>query len=114
MIKGEEVAKLASLARLELSPEELIKVGHDLSAILDYVSELREVGNASVTTSPNLELTAPGNSKLGLVVTPAVAPPPTNVWREDTPTVSEATREELLAAAPATQDDYFKVKKILG
>lgn len=108
MIKPEEVAKLTELARLEMSAEERTKIGQDLSAILDYVSELKSAGSA--VGSPDLGRSAPGNPKSEL----PTASLPVNIWRADLPTPSSATREELLASAAASQDGYFKVKKILG
>jgi len=39
----EEVAKIAHLARLELTPEELDKYGHQLADILVYVDTLKKL-----------------------------------------------------------------------
>ena len=92
MIKREEVAKLAELARLGVSEAELAGVGQDLGKILDYVSDLAKATDNSVAT-----------------------PPLINVWREDEKPYPPGTfRETLLAAAPIKPEaGYFKVKKIL-
>ncbi|MEA1929901.1 MAG: Asp-tRNA(Asn)/Glu-tRNA(Gln) amidotransferase subunit GatC [Patescibacteria group bacterium] len=90
-----EVAGMADLARLELSAEELEVIGRDLSAVLDYVAELKK---APVAVGPV-----------------ATATGPKNVWREDEdPYAPGVFRESLLDAAPKREGDYFKVKKILG
>ena len=95
MIKPEEVAKLAELARIEVAPAEQEKLRQDLSKILDYASELKKVSGKVRPESGSALARA-------------------NIWREDVPVVSPATREELLKAAPSSQAGYFKVKKILG
>jgi aspartyl-tRNA(Asn)/glutamyl-tRNA(Gln) amidotransferase subunit C len=45
----EEVAHVARLARLQLSPEEIERMQEQLSAILDYVDMLQEVNVTGVT-----------------------------------------------------------------
>ena len=107
MIKPEEVVKLAELARLEIAPEELEKIGHDLSAILDYVSELKEVTEPA--TGFDLGFPGADSPKLGPVAGGV------NVWREDNVThTSGEFSEQLLESASESKDQYFKVKKILG
>ncbi len=102
MIKAEEVAKLTELARIEVAPEEQEKLRQDLSKILDYVSELKEADQLG-KVEPSVE-----GSTLPTTL-------PSNVWREDEVlNPGGESRDKLLAAAPATLDNYFKVKKILG
>ena len=48
MIDRDEVLRIAALARLELSHEELERMAHDLSAILDYVKQLAAIPGAAV------------------------------------------------------------------
>ena len=65
----------------------------DIEAILDYVSELTEIA----VEEPESEA---GRLK--------------NVMREDgTPHASGMFTEDLLAASPNSDKNYFKVKKIL-
>lgn len=42
-IPPEEVRRIATLANLELSPEEISRYSHDLFRILDYIDQLKEV-----------------------------------------------------------------------
>lgn len=93
MLTIEEVKKIAMLARIELRDDELEKFQKDLSAILDYVEELKKVD------TEGLEIVA---SVTGLE----------NVMREDVAVIAE-NREDIIAGAPDTKDGYYKVKAIL-
>lgn len=98
MIGLKDIEKLAELARIRMSPEEMEPMRKDIDAILGYVGQIQEVA-ASLGAS-DLE------PQSGAV---------RNVLREDsTPHASGAYSEELLAEAPAREGNYFKVKKILG
>jgi aspartyl-tRNA(Asn)/glutamyl-tRNA(Gln) amidotransferase subunit C len=93
---AEKVLKLAELARVRVSREEAEKLSHEFDAILNYVSEVKDV---SKTESPELKL---GNF------------PIRNVMREDGEGHEPRIHTEaFLAAAPAREGDYFKVKNIL-
>lgn len=48
MLSIEEVKKIADLARLELSEQELIKQTKVISSVLDYMNTLNEVDTSSV------------------------------------------------------------------
>ena len=48
MLSPEDVQKVATLARLKLSEEELEQIGHQLGEILDYVAVLDEVDVSEV------------------------------------------------------------------
>ncbi len=87
--------KLASLARLKLSHEEAEHLSHEFESILQYVGEVKAVSGAATPRS-------------------AEQFPVRNVMREDVSThESGAYSEVLLAAAPAREGQYVKVKKIL-
>lgn len=88
----DEVRKVALLARMQLSDEELERMRQQLSSILDYMQVLQEV---DVTDVP---ITAQ--------VTDVV-----NVMRPDEVRPS-LTVEEALMNAPATENGYFKVKPV--
>jgi aspartyl-tRNA(Asn)/glutamyl-tRNA(Gln) amidotransferase subunit C len=47
MIDREEVLRIAALARLELAQEELERMAHDLSGILEYVKQLAAIPEAA-------------------------------------------------------------------
>jgi aspartyl-tRNA(Asn)/glutamyl-tRNA(Gln) amidotransferase subunit C len=93
MLTAEEVKKVALLARIELSDEEVEKFRKDLSMVLDYVEELKQVD------TEGLEIVS---QVTGLQ----------NVQREDVAVVAD-NLDEILANAPETKDRYYKVKAIL-
>lgn len=91
----EDVLKLAKLARLHLSEQEIEQFQKEISAILGYVEQLQSV---------DLDDLEPTYQVTGLK----------NVMRPDTEVNYGATPEELLNNAPATEDGHIKVKRILG
>ena len=93
MLTREEVVKIAQLSRIELSEQEVEKFQKDLSAVLDYVEELKRV---------DVEGLEEVSQVTGLV----------NVQREDK-AVDHGNREEIFTQAPEMKDGYFKVKAIL-
>ncbi|MEX0918519.1 MAG: Asp-tRNA(Asn)/Glu-tRNA(Gln) amidotransferase subunit GatC [Candidatus Paceibacterota bacterium] len=94
MISKEDIKQLAALARMELPDDEAVKLGGDLENILAYVSELEKVA-----VPDDLDLSTA---------------PRTNVWREDgAPHPAGRYSADLLKAAPATENNFIKVKKIL-
>jgi aspartyl-tRNA(Asn)/glutamyl-tRNA(Gln) amidotransferase subunit C len=93
-LSAAEVAHVARLARLELTAEELERYTEQLAAVLDHAADV-----ASLDTSG---------------VPPTAHPLPLiNVLREDV-TVPSLDRDEVLAQAPASEDDRFRVPRILG
>jgi aspartyl-tRNA(Asn)/glutamyl-tRNA(Gln) amidotransferase subunit C len=92
-ITPEALKHLAKLARLELSEDELATYATQLEVILESVDKIREVAAADV---------APMSHAVGL----------TNVFRKDE-TKPSLDRAEVLAQAPAAQDDRFRVPRIL-
>lgn len=93
-ITPDEVAHVASLARLELTGDELERFTEQLAAVLDHAADVEALDVAGVepTTHP-----------LGLV----------NVLRDDIARPS-LEREQVLAAAPSVEDDRFRVPPVLG
>lgn len=90
----DEVARLADLARIELSDEELARLAPQLDIILDSVASVAVVAGEDIPpTSHALTMT--------------------NVFRDDQTTASLGA-DEVLAGAPATEDHYFRVPRILG
>ena len=88
-----DIAHVARLARLGLSPEELEHYRAQLGVILEHAARVQEIDTAS------LEPTA---HPLGLV----------NGFRLDEVQPS-LDRDEVLAQAPAAQDGYFVVPPAL-
>lgn len=89
-----EVARLAELARIDLSPDELARIAPQLDVILGAVAQVQEVASADVP---------PMSHALPLV----------NVFRPDEVRPS-LTQADALAAAPSTEDGRFRVPRILG
>lgn len=88
-----QVRRVAHLARLELSEEEIAQFSMQLSAIVEYIEKLNELDTEAVEPL-------------------AHCLPICNVFREDQiqPSLSN---EQALANAPDAGDGYFKVPKIL-
>lgn len=89
-----DILKLAKLAKLELSDDEVEQFQGEISKILQYVSQLQ---SADVTgLNPSYQVT-------GLK----------DVTRDDREMKYEATTEELLLNAPDKEENYLKVKRVL-
>ena len=87
------VEKVAKLARLQLSGEELDRYGKQLGAILDYIAKLEKIDVA------NLEPLAH-------------AVDTDNVFRDDVPRPG-LSRDAALQNAPERTGDFFIVPKII-
>ncbi|MFL6071705.1 MAG: Asp-tRNA(Asn)/Glu-tRNA(Gln) amidotransferase subunit GatC [Actinomycetes bacterium] len=87
------VAHLARLSRLDLTDEELTHFGEQLEVILGAVARVSEVAAEDVPPTTH-------------------AVPVVNVSRPDVVSPS-LDRAEVLAAAPAAEDDRFRVPRIL-
>ncbi|CAI9410249.1 MULTISPECIES: Asp-tRNA(Asn)/Glu-tRNA(Gln) amidotransferase subunit GatC [Aestuariimicrobium] len=88
-----EVARLAELARIELTPEELRLFAPQLDVILDSVASVAQVATDDVP---------PTSHAMGL----------TNVFRDDVVRPG-LTPQQALAMAPVSEDDRFRVPRIL-
>jgi aspartyl-tRNA(Asn)/glutamyl-tRNA(Gln) amidotransferase subunit C len=94
-LSREDVLKLARLARLTVTDEEVEQYRTELSEILKYVEQLQ---NADVTgLQPTSQVT-------GL----------TNVTRDDQIIDYGTTPDDLLRIVPDTQDRLVKVKRMIG
>jgi aspartyl-tRNA(Asn)/glutamyl-tRNA(Gln) amidotransferase subunit C len=91
----DDVLKLARLSRLALTDEEIDEFLNELSSVLQYVEQLKDVDVSGL--NPTSQVT-------GL----------TNVMRDDTVQDYGISRDDLLRLAPATQDDQLKVKRMIG
>ena len=94
MIDKSDIQQLAILARVAVSENEEESLAKDLDAVLGYVSDI-----SSIATNADVVLQA-GSLK--------------NVMREDTDVYQGGGfTNAILANAPATEDGYLKVNKIL-
>lgn len=91
----DDVLKLAQLARISLSDEEVTEFSEELSAILQYVEQLSSVDVSGLE---------PTNQVTGL----------TNVMRKDEVKDYGYKPQDLLKNVPKTQDNMLKVKRMIG
>lgn len=92
-ISSEEVSHIAHLARLELSHDEVPRYAEQLSKILDYVEQLKQLNTEGVEpTSHALDVN--------------------NVFREDV-VQHRLTEQQVFQNAPEREDHYFKVPQIM-
>ncbi len=89
----DDIEKIAHLARLGIDKDALEPLAADLSTMLDLVEQLQAVDTEGVEPMAH-----PANATLLL--------------RDDVVTESDQ-REALQAPAPATQDGYFLVPRVI-
>ncbi len=90
----EDVLKLAKLARLRLTDEEVSQFTDEISSILQYVEQLQAVDLSGY--EPTYQVT-------GLK----------NIMRPDEVVDYGAKPDELLKNAPATDKRYIKVRRVI-
>ena len=89
-----DVEHVAQLARLALDEDEIVSLTKELGAIVEYAAQVSALDTSDVP--------------------PTAHPfPVVNVFRPDEVRPG-VPRDEVLAAAPAVQDDRFRVPRILG
>ncbi|MDQ1576989.1 MAG: aspartyl-tRNA(Asn)/glutamyl-tRNA(Gln) amidotransferase subunit [Microbacteriaceae bacterium] len=92
-ISAEQVAHLANLARIDLSPAEIESLTTELGQIVESVAKVTEVATPEVPATSH-------------------PMPLTNVFREDA-VVPSLTVEQALSGAPDRDGDRFRVPAIL-
>lgn len=93
MITKEEVRKLSALSRISLTDKEEESLAKDMEGILAYVGEIKKV---KIGDSRPWE------------------PAERNIFREDKAENGRGEfKQVLLDSAPASENGFFKVKKIL-
>jgi aspartyl-tRNA(Asn)/glutamyl-tRNA(Gln) amidotransferase subunit C len=90
----DDVADLAKLARIELTDDELAHLAPQLDVILESVMHVADVAADDIPPTSH-------------------ALPLTNVFRTDVVRPSLPV-DEVLAGAPAAEQDRFRVPRILG
>jgi aspartyl-tRNA(Asn)/glutamyl-tRNA(Gln) amidotransferase subunit C len=93
-LSRDEVAKLAALARIEMSEEELENLSSQFGTILGAVARVQELNLEGVKATSHPQ-------------------PIENIFRDDVvqPSLSP---EQALSGAPAQEDQRFRVPQILG
>ena len=94
-LSRDDVLKLAGLARLKLSDDEITEFQHELAEILKYVEQLQDVDVSGL--EPTSQIT-------GL----------TNVSRDDVVIDYGYEPRALLKNVPHVEDDHIKVKRMIG
>ena len=93
-MQKEDIHRLAALARIELTDTEAEGFAIEVSSVLGYVSDIKEITGD-----------APEDKVIGALY---------NVMRDDVhPHEPGLYTEDLLKAAPGRDGQYVKVKKIL-
>ena len=92
-LSPQDVARLAALARIEMTDDELVALAPQLDVILESVASVGSLARAD--NEP-----------------PSHARPVSNVFRPDAVRASLGAATAL-AAAPASEDDRFRVPRIL-
>lgn len=92
-LSREQVLKIAHLARLELTLEEVERYSTQLSSILDYVEKLNQLNVDGIEPTAH-----------------AISVP--NPFRNDE-AVQNETREQSLSNAPDREGDFFRVPRVI-
>jgi len=92
-IDQESLKKIANLARLEIKPDEEGALLSSMDSVLTWMDQLNEIDTEGVEPLTHIM-------------------DEVNNWREDV-SVNSLTREEALANAPAKNDTYIMVPKVI-
>ena len=92
-IDQESLKKIANLARLEIKSEEEAALLSSMDSVLTWMDQLNEIDTEGVEPLTHIM-------------------DEVNNWREDV-SVNSLTREEALANAPAKNDTYIMVPKVI-
>lgn len=94
-VSRDNILKLARLARIDVTDDEVTTYASELGKILDYVTMLNDVDVAGLK---------PTNQVTGL----------TNVTRADEVVDYGYQPHDLLANVPSVENDHIKVNRMLG
>jgi len=93
-LSKKDVEHIARLAKLNLTPQEILKYQKQLSEVVSYVSELSEIDTSDIE---------PTSQTTGL----------TNVVRNDEVKANGLTQKEALSGTEETYNGYFVVPMVL-
>tara|TARA_B100001996_G_C18438276_1_gene507341 strand:- start:107 stop:403 length:297 start_codon:yes stop_codon:yes gene_type:complete len=94
MITKEEIKKIASLAKIDISNDELDNYSNQISKILEYMSVLEEVDTSKVDDSSNSIFEK-------------------NQFLREDKVEKSLNREEVMKLAPESDGVYFRVPKVI-
>lgn len=95
----QEIKQLAELSKLQLSTEEELEYGGQISSVLEYVKILDEINLEDKKILSLLEETKMSDLK--------------NVWREDSTSSWDEEELSLALEQGELENSYLKVKKVL-
>jgi aspartyl-tRNA(Asn)/glutamyl-tRNA(Gln) amidotransferase subunit C len=101
LVTKEEVRRVAELANLELTVEEVPRMQHDLNAVLGYIAQLNELDTSGIEPMAQVGQMLGGKAQ---------------DWGETLrvdairPSIDRAA---VMAAAPETDGRFFKVPKVI-
>ena len=104
-VTREDVLRVAELANLELTADEVPRMAHDLSAILGHIAQLNELDTADV----------PPMAQVADVLNPAlgIAPVADGATLRTDETRPSLDRKTVMSQAPETDGRFFKVPKVI-
>ncbi len=106
-----DIEKLASLARMNIEEAEKASFAKDIESILGYVEQLNQV---SASAGSAVSVGAANSSAVPTPIVP-VAPTHRNQLRDDIADSDvNPDSKVLVKAAPESEGDFVKVKKILN
>ncbi len=100
-VTTEEVLRVAELANLDLTADEIPRMQRDLSAILGHIAQLNELDTTGV----------PAMAQVGEMLGTGIELAGANL-REDAVRPS-LNRASVMAAAPESDGRFFKVPKVI-
>ena len=93
-ISKEKVLHIAKLSALNLSEEEVVRYGRDLSNVISYMDKLNALDTSSVTAAEHA-MPVPLKMRPDIVAAPI-------------------DRDEMVKNAPKSEDGFFVVPKVVG
>jgi len=104
-VTHQDVLRVAELANLELTADEVPRMAHDLSAILGHIAQLSELDTAAV----------PPMAQVADVLNPAfgIAPVADGATLRPDEVRPSLDRKAVMSQAPDTDGRFFKVPKVI-
>jgi aspartyl-tRNA(Asn)/glutamyl-tRNA(Gln) amidotransferase subunit C len=100
-VSTEQVLRVAELANLELTADEVPRMRHDLNAVLGHIAQLNELDTAGV----------PAMAQVGEML--GAEPESTGASLREDAVRPSLDRRGVMAAAPETDGRFFKVPKVI-
>jgi len=97
----DEVLRVAELANLDLTEEEVPRMQHDLNAILGHIAQLNELDTSGV----------PAMAQVGEMLGAAIESSGSNLRADSL--LPSLDRKAVMASAPESDGRFFKVPKVI-